>query len=240
MYSVYMVDDEALILSDMQKSIPWFEHDFQLVGSSTRPELALEEISALLPDVVFTDIKMPGMSGFDLVRTLRARDAVCEFVIISAYEQFEYARQVIQLEGFDYLIKPVEAKQFTELFSRLLARLDKKHPHRKLPSTSSSELNQIILHLNRNFGEKYTLGQLAKQFNISPNYICSLFSRHLHTTYSAYLTKIRMELAARLLSETDKPVKEVAVDSGYEDYFYFCRVFREYFSRTPTQYRNGR
>ena len=238
MYSVYLVDDEALILADMQRSIPWYEHDFQLVGSSTDPQLALHEILHLKPNVVFTDIKMPHMTGFELVTSLREKELECEVVIISAYEQFDYARQVIQLEGFDYLIKPVEKKQYSELLDRLLKRLEKKYPHKNLPTTGSNELNAIVQHLNHNLGQKSNLSQLASLFNISPNYICSLFSKHLATTYSAYLTKIRMEQAARLLAGTDKPVKEVAMESGYEDYFYFCRVFREYYSTTPTQFRN--
>lgn len=239
MFSAYLVDDEPLILSALRESIPWFEHNFQLVGAATDPGEALREIASLRPDVVFTDIKMPMMTGFDLIKRLREQGAECEFVIVSAYEKFEYARQVIQLEGFDYLIKPVEPIQFADLMERLHRRLEKKFPSRDFPSTSSAELNRIILHLNRNPEEKYSLAGLAKQFNISPNYICSLFSKHMDTTFSAYLLKIRMEYAARLLKGTAKPVKEVAVECGYEDYFYFCRVFRDYFSRTPTQYRSG-
>ena len=240
MYRVYLVDDEALILSDMERSIPWYEHDFQLAGSSTDPRLALHEIFLLKPDAVFTDIKMPGMSGFELVRALREKELECEVVIVSAYEDFDYARQAIQLEGFDYLIKPVEATQFAQLLDRLRKRLERRYPHRNLPATQSAELNAIIQHLNAGLKEKSSLSQLAARFNISPNYICGLFSRHLGTTYSAYLTKIRMELAARLLSTTDKPVKEIAMESGYDDYFYFCRVFREFHSVTPTRYRQGR
>ena len=115
-----------------------------------------------------------------------------------------------------------------ELLEHFLARVDRFNP----------TLNAIIQHLNRNLVQKSNLTQLAQQFNISPNYICSLFSKHLGTTYSAYLTKIRMEQAARLLAGTDAPVKEIALKSGYEDYFYFCRVFREYHGATPTQFRN--
>lgn len=239
MFSAYLVDDEPLILSDMRASIPWFEHNFQLVGTSADPVAALAEIAEIRPDAVFTDIKMPGMDGLELIRRVKESGADCEFVILSAYDRFEYARRFIQLEGFDYLIKPVERTQLTDLMERLRTRLEKKYPSRDFPSTSSAELNRIILHLNRNPSEKHSLAALSRQFNISPNYICSLFSRHMGTTFSAYVLKIRMELAARLLRDTAKPVKEVAADSGYDDYFYFCRVFRDYFSRTPTQYRNG-
>ena len=240
MYRVYLVDDESLILADMAKTIPWCEYGFQLAGSCTDPRLALHEILDLKPEVVFTDIKMPQLSGFDLIRALRQKELGCEVVVVSAYEDFDYARQTILLEGFDYLIKPVGATQYAELLGRLLKRLEKRFPHRNLPSTASAELNSILQYLNRHLQEKASLAQLSGQFNISPNYICSLFSKHLGTTYSAYLTKIRMERAALLLSTTDKPVKEIAAEAGYEDYFYFCRVFREFHAATPTQFRSGR
>jgi two-component system response regulator YesN len=59
------------------------------------------------------------------------------------------------------------------------------------------------------------------------------------TTFVAYTTKVRMDEAARLLKETQKNVKEIAALCGYHDYFYFCRVFREYHSCTPTAFREA-
>lgn len=238
MYRVYLVDDEALVLESMVKSIPWAEHDLEVAGMSTDPLAAREEILALRPEVVFTDIKMPGMTGLELIGSVREAGLESEFVVVSAHESFDYARQVIQHGGFDYLIKPTEGEQMAELLARLLARLEKKLPHRNLPTTSSGELNRIILHLNRSIDQKHTLGEIAAIFNISSGYICNLFSKHLGITFSAYLTKIRMEAAARALAATDKPVKQIAAECGYEDYFYFCRVFREFHGRTPTQMRS--
>lgn len=238
MYSVYLVDDEALVLDHMQKSVPWAEHGLAVVGSSTDPLRAIDEIVALCPEAVFTDINMPVISGFEMITQLRQKGVNCELIVISVCESYQFARQLMISDGFDYLIKPVEESQYTELLTRLLSRLNQKYPHRNLPSTTSSELNQIIRHLNRNIIKKHSLKEIAQQFNISSNYVCSLFSKHLQTTFSAYQTKIRMEAAARLLSSPDKPVKDIALECGYEDYFYFCRVFREYYACTPTQYRS--
>lgn len=239
MYTVYLVEDEPLVLSDMRESIPWAEHDLTVVGTSTDPAKALDEILTLKPEVVFTDIHMQDTSGLELIDRLKKQGAECEFVVVSAHERFEYARQVIQLGGFDYLIKPVVEEQYTDLLTRLLQRLDHKHPHKNLPSTSSNELNQIILYLNRSLVRKHSLKEISAKFSISSNYICSLFSKHLQTTFSAYTTKIRMENADRLLLSTQKSVKEIALDCGYDDYFYFCRVFRDYYGCTPTQRRSG-
>lgn len=237
MYSVYLLDDEALVLEDMKKSIPWQEHDLMVSGSNTCPLSALDEICTTRPEVVFTDIKMPNMDGLSLIDELRRREIDSTFIVISAYENFDYARELIHLEAFDYLIKPVEERQYTDLLTRLMRRLEKRHPGGSLPATSSDELNHIILYLNKNLHKKHSLKDIAGRFNFSSNYICSLFSKHLGITYSSYITKVRMENAEKLLRGTNKPVKEISAMSGYDDYFYFCRVFRDYFSCTPTQLR---
>lgn len=238
LYTAYLVDDELLVLEDMINSIAWEEHDIMVVGSCTIPEKAIEDIARHRPDVVFTDIKMPGTDGFELISKLQEMELDCEFVVVSAFESFVYARRLIQLGGFDYLIKPVEEKQYTELFNRLLINFEKNRPHRNLPNTESSDLNQVLLYLNRNISKKYTLSEISSKFNFSVNQICNLFSKHLNTTYSSYTTKIRMENAKRLLTSTDKSIKEISMDCGYDDYFYFCRVFRGYYSCTPTQLRD--
>ncbi len=237
MYNVYLVDDEPLVLEDMKTSIPWQEYAFGIAGASTDPLAAREEILALQPEAVFTDIRMPTLSGLELIGTLREAGMECEFVLISAHESFEYARQLILHGGFDYLIKPVERIQYDTLLPRLLARLEQRYPRKGLISTPSPELNDILRHLHRNLSQKHSLGELADAFNFSTGHICHLFTKHLGTTFSAYLTALRMETAARLLQGTTKPVKVIAAETGYEDYFYFCRVFRETYAMPPTRYR---
>jgi AraC-like DNA-binding protein len=134
----------------------------------------------------------------------------------------------------------VEKKQYHDMLTRLKERLDTRYGKDSSPVTTSEELNRILLYLNRGLSHKHSLSEVAATFNISAGHVCNLFSKHMHTTFSAYLTRIRMEAAARLLTVTDTAVKAVALETGYEDYFYFCRVFRDYFSCTPSQYRSER
>jgi YesN/AraC family two-component response regulator len=240
MYIVYFVDDEPLVLEDMKRSIPWQEYGFFIAGVNSDPQTAREEILAIKPEAVFTDIKMPRLTGLELIATLRTEGIESEFVAVSAYEDFHYARKLLLYGGFDYLVKPVERKQYHDLLTRLKERLDARHGKNLSPVTTSEELNRILLYLNRGLSHKHSLSEVAAMFNISTWHVCNLFSNHMHTTLSADLTRIRMEAAARLLTVTDTQVKAVARETGYEDYFYFCRVFRDYFSCTPSQYRNER
>lgn len=238
MYGVYLVDDEPLVLADMRQSVPWDEHNFTVVGSQTDPVAAEAEILRVAPEVVLTDMKMARLTGLELIARLKEQGCQAEFVVVSAYDRFEYVRQLIVLEGFDYLIKPVQEQQYTELFDRLRQKLDAKYAGHLRPATASPDLNQILAHLNQHFPEKQSLNQVAQQFSINPSYICRLFSKHLDTTFSTHLAKLRMAHAAKLLRESAKSIKEIAALSGYDDYFYFCRVFREAYGCTPTQYRS--
>lgn len=237
MYCAYLVDDEPLALLHMEKTFPWHEHAFDIAGKATCPLEAVSQILAIKPDVVFTDIHMGANNGLDLIEQLKGEGCTSLFVVVSAYDRFEYARRLMRMEGFDYIIKPLEPTQCAELLASLRARLCKLRGNTERPLTMSTELNRILTHLKANYMQKQTLGQIAQQFAISPNYICRLFSKHLGTTFSNYLTGLRMEQAASMLKTSDLSVKEIAGRSGYEDYFYFCRVFRETFECTPTQYR---
>ncbi len=239
MYSVYMVDDEQLVLKHMGQSVAWDEYNLRLVGMQTDPVMAVEDILREKPDVVLTDMKMACMSGLQLIATLKEKGCTAEFIVLSAYDHFEYVRQAMVLEGFDYLIKPVEQWQLAETFARLTLKLDEKHGKHEKPETMSQELNQIIKYLGEHFAEHQSLQQIAHQFSINPHYICRLFSKHLDTTFSTYLAKLRLDHAAKLLTTTAKPIKEVTALCGYDDYFYFCRVFREAYGCTPTQYRSN-
>lgn len=239
MYTAYLVDDEPMVLNYMRLSVEWAENNFLVAGQSSDPLTALDEILLLKPNVVFTDIQMPRMDGLELIQSLKEKGCQAEFVVVSAYDKYTYVRQLILLEGFDYLIKPVEKEQMAELFTRLCGKLMKTQDSPKKPVTASPELNRILEYLSLHFMDKQSLNQIAERFAINPNYICRLFAKYVETTFSTYLQKLRMTHASFLLRTTDHSIKEISAQSGYDDYFYFCRVFKETYGVTPTQFRSG-
>ncbi len=236
-YTVYVVDDEPLVLSQFEKNIRWEDIPFQLAGMSTDPVAACQRILEMKPDVVLTDISMPVMSGLVLIRTLKERGLKALFVVISAYDRFEYARELLLMEGFDYLLKPLDQERVNALMERMYLKLNAKGGTER-PETYSAELNRILKHMQQHFQEKQSLGSIGERFSITPTYICRLFSKHMNTTFSAYLQELRIKEACRLLKSTDLTIKEIAACCGYEDYFYFCRVFRGATNLSPTEYRS--
>ena len=91
----------------------------EIAGEAGDGITALEMVRQLKPDVVITDIRMPGMNGMDLIRHVREEQIPVEFVIISGYSEFEYARSAIQYGVSDYLLKPIKKDELNDVLAKL-------------------------------------------------------------------------------------------------------------------------
>lgn len=240
MYKVYIIDDEPLMIDSIIKSVSWPENGFEIVGHSTIPETAMAEICSIMPELVFCDLKLPGIDGVALIKLLRERGVESEFVMLSAFGEFEASRNFFLMGGFDYLLKPLESKEAEIVLERVSRKLAEKHqlsPSTAFVPTYTESFDNLVSYVSKNFNKKHTLISLSKRFNISQSYICSLFSKHYESTLTIFLTNLRMAAAAQMLTESNVPLKEIAIDCGYSDYFYFCRVFKSRHGVAPTEYR---
>ena len=117
--TLLIVDDEAEIRSGLRSIIPWEDYSITLIGTAANGAEALDKIRYYEPDIVITDIQMPGMSGLELVRRAKEEQFDCSFVILSGYDEFEYARNAIRYGVKEYLLKPISIRDLTELIQNL-------------------------------------------------------------------------------------------------------------------------
>ncbi|MDR0325732.1 MAG: helix-turn-helix domain-containing protein [Oscillospiraceae bacterium] len=240
MKTIYLVDDDMPIINAMlEKRDLLLGCGFEIIGAETNPIRALDHIRAKRPDVVFSDLKMPELSGVGLVEVLRRDNIPLLFVIISGYKEFEEMRKFFTVHnGFDYLLKPVSDVELTNLLGRLYIRLGGQPPEPET-ETPSRELNEILKHLKEYPAMNHTLESVGTLFNIHQKTVCKLFTKHLNTTFVAHLMALRMERAEGLLRTTNMTVKEVGINAGYTNYFYFTKVFaKTHDGKTPTEYRS--
>ena len=120
---VFLADDEIVIREGIRESFPWDETPYTLVGEAPDGEMALPIIRDTNPDIVITDIRMPFMDGLELCRTLRSQMPWIGIIVLSGYDEFEYARQCIQLGVREYLLKPVTADKLKEVLDKVSAQL---------------------------------------------------------------------------------------------------------------------
>ncbi len=123
MTRVFLADDEIVIREGIRSSFPWSETEYQLVGEAPDGEMALSMIRDTKPDILITDIRMPFMDGLELCRAVRRLMPWIGVVILSGYDEFEYARQAIQLGVREYLLKPITAQELRQALDRISAQL---------------------------------------------------------------------------------------------------------------------
>ena len=124
MYRVLLVDDEIWSLKGLESSFEWEEEGFSVMERTTSSTEAMKLIEAERPDAVFTDIRMPELSGLDLLRNAREQGIESEFIIISGYAQFDYAQEAVKNGAFDYCLKPIDLAYSRQLLQRLREKLD--------------------------------------------------------------------------------------------------------------------
>ena len=113
MYNVYLADDERLVIHGLEQRVNWERMKCRVIGSAQDGVTALRQIMELKPDIVITDILMPGMTGLELIRRAE-QELECAFIIFSGYSKFEYAKQALRLGTVDYLIKPADIEEIEE------------------------------------------------------------------------------------------------------------------------------
>lgn len=128
MYRAIVVDDEIWSVIGLTKILREDAERFELVYETTDSVDALEKICAKKPDVVFTDVRMPEMTGIELMRAVRARGVQTQFVVISGFAEFSYVQQALQEGALDYHLKPFDRVSVKSMLDRLYDKLESKKP----------------------------------------------------------------------------------------------------------------
>ncbi len=125
-YKVLLVDDEEEVTDTIEERINWRELGFEVIGKAQNGVKALEISERMQPDVVITDIKMPYMNGLELARHLKQENQGVRVMILTGFDEFEYAKEAVHLEIDEYILKPVNANELSDCLKRLKNVLDKE------------------------------------------------------------------------------------------------------------------
>lgn len=119
MFTVFIVEDEQLIREGMLKLVEWHQLGFEVIGQAADGELAWPMIQELQPDIVITDIRMPFMDGLSLSRIIKQHYPNTKIIILSGYDEFEYAQKALNIGVDHYVLKPITKSQLTELLVKI-------------------------------------------------------------------------------------------------------------------------
>ncbi|MCK9478608.1 MAG: response regulator [Firmicutes bacterium] len=119
MLKVLLIDDEKAILDGLKMLIDWNQLGFEIVGAATDGEEGFRLAKELNPNIIITDIRMPNLSGLELITKLKSELYNAKIIILSGYNEFDYAKFALENEVFDYLCKPVSKEELSKVLLRL-------------------------------------------------------------------------------------------------------------------------
>ncbi len=161
MLRVFLVEDESVIREGLRDKIPWEQYGFQFVGEAADGEMALPLIRKLKPDVLITDIKMPFMDGLSLSEMVKEEFPRTRIIIISGYDDFEYARQAIVVGVDQYLLKPITRATLRNVLLELKEKIGQDVEQRDYQAQFQDEMQEFEQFPLRRFFEKVLDGKLS-------------------------------------------------------------------------------
>lgn len=163
MYGIFLVEDESIIRETLRDTIPWNQYGYAFLGEASDGEMALTQIRQLKPDVVLTDIRMPFMDGLDLSRMIRQEFPWMKIIIISGYDDFEYARQALNIGVEQYLLKPVTKHTLIQVLAQVKEKIDQDRAQQNYKTKFLREGQQYEEFARKHFLEQIVEGQMSLQ-----------------------------------------------------------------------------
>ena len=239
MLNVYIADDEVWIILGLKKLLEKIDIDTWVVGTANNGLMAKEEIGMFKPDVVFTDIRMPGLSGLDLLQAIPEVSPNSKVIIITGFAEFSYAQEAVQHHAYDYLLKPIKEEDLTRVLTTLIEERGEKICEPKQVTVSDRMIDNVVSDIRAHYTEDISLTSLAAKYNISMGHLSKIIKEHLQVNFSDYIAALRIQRAKELLSDESLSIQEIAEIVGYDDYFYFTKVFKKVEGISPSKYRKS-
>lgn len=242
---IIIAEDEKRARRGLRNLLETISEETEVISEAADGKTAFELIRTLHPDVVFTDIRMPYMDGLSLIRAVREQHIDVKFVIITAYEEFEFARQACSLGVVDYLVKPLTVEDLSSVLHRLTA---------KAPADASAKAGRLreeypdchplirksLDIIEASYATKISQKELAETLGLSAEYFSFLFARDVGENFSRFLRKYRIGKAKELMDSGAVAQEEIPYTVGFSDPKYFSKCFKEETGMSVTGYRRAK
>lgn len=267
MYKILLADDEQIVLDSLQYMIHKSFPGGCVLETAHNGREAMQKAETFLPDIVFMDIQMPGVNGIEAVRGIKAICPAAVFIMLTAYDKFDYAQRALNLGVSEYLLKPVSRAKVTETLQEMFAKVEKERRRNGRGASPADYENRgeeeplyiresgeyagdkenkagritlfAVEFIDKNFHKDITLEDVSSAVSLSPYYFSKLFKSETGENFIDYLTCVRINKAKELLKNKSLSVKEICFTIGYSDPNYFSRNFKKIVGVTPTEYRES-
>lgn len=242
MYRVVLIDDEPIIYEGLKRMVPWQDYACDIVAVANNAESGRDAILQHQPHILFTDVCMPGQDGLTMLAGLRSQFPELQVIVLSGYNDFEYAQQAIRLGVCRYLLKPSKMHEIIESVSEAVNRL-KGRQQIEADDTGGSHAGGFIIeqaraYIQQHYQEKLELAVVAEKCYVSQWHLSKLLNHQLGQSFYSLLNEIRIEHAKVFLKDPGLRIVQVSEMAGYTDITHFSRVFKNVVGMSPSKYRN--
>lgn len=259
-----IADDEPMIRKGLM-TLDWESINIYVCGVSRDGQETLALVVSLKPDIILIDINMPLISGLEVAKSVLAINPECKIIFLTGYSDFEYVKEALALQAFDYILKPTSPDEIistviraidtikNEREERICYDITKKrikqyiNIQRKVEANSSLEdtewqgngsyIKRVVQFIQKNYMNDISLLKLSENLNLTQEYLCRTIKKSTGYTYLDIVTLIRMIKAVELFRSTEFSIAQVSESVGIHDQRYFSQLFKKTFKQTPSSFQ---
>lgn len=243
-----IIDDEPIIVEGLSKAVPWKKWDCYVAATAENGHSGVEVIQKENPDILFSDIRMPGMDGLTMIAALKSEHPHMQIAILTGFRDFEYAREAIRLGVTRFLLKPSKMEELEEAVSVMVQNLAHTKEHaedakaakepEEAAAAGSFIAQNAVKYIEENYMEKLKLSDVADHVYVSQWHLSKILNQHVEKSFSDILNQVRIEKAKELLWEPSLRIGDIAEKVGFLDMAHFSRVFKKFTGLSANEFRN--
>lgn len=248
-----IVDDEIFAIEGIKAGVNWEVLEFSEVLTANSYAQAVEIMEKNPAEIILCDIEMPNESGLELVAWVNEHHPMTECIILSCHDEFDFARQAVQLKCLDYILKPTRYDFLTEVLHKAIQTMKEKNHQNimegygqlyieNLSKSSGAQTENIAEktahYIEQHLSEELSVGSLANMVYVSSDHLTRTFKKQYQCTVSDYILKKRMIMAGELIKQSGMTVTMVSDAVGFGNYSYFTEQFKKYYGMTPREFQH--
>ena len=154
MYKVVIVDDEPIIVEGLSRLLPWEKYGCEVVGTAYNGNEGLEMIRKETPDILFSDIAMPGMDGLTMIAALRSEFPEMQISILTGYRDFDFCQRALRLGVARFLLKPSNMEELEEALRTMTERCSRQEETAQTENASGFIVRNALSYMEEHYQEK--------------------------------------------------------------------------------------
>ncbi len=253
MWKILIVDSDSAFISRLKTMLSSIKLNVSVCAQTEDVHDAMHFIETLRPDIVITETALLQSTGLDLMRLCRKHfGEIPVFIIVTDRKDFSFVQAAVHYSAVEYLLKSdLNEELLSGAVRSAIERLEYMNVHRtvdedppeKLPDDNSKKneaknhtITEIQKYIQKNIDKKLSLNEVADVFGLSPNYLSSIFKKYSAYSFTKYINFLKIEEAKKLLTERNLKIYEISEKLGFEDAFYFSKVFKKVAGCSPKEY----